>query len=101
MAGKVGDRLFIDTVMKQRTDKKMAHGVQMIILWESVLVKKPAQMLGERVRVDQLALFIGEQIVAHLEAAHLGIFLFPAAVGHENRCNILIDGDRAAAPVFG
>ncbi len=64
MACHLGHSLLVHSLVEHGGDKIVPQGVEVEVVREAVLLKDQAQMFCERVRMDELALLVDEQVRA-------------------------------------
>ena len=84
VAHQIRHRLLVHAGVEQRGHEEMPQGVEMIRFWKpNGLVDFP-QPLGECIWVNELPMFVREEIGAEFPMCLPGFQLFPPAVAHKD-----------------
>ena len=101
MTGQFCHGLLVDAAVQQSGDEEVTQGVEVIFCWEAIGGVDLTQTLGECVGVEQLPLFVDEQIGTEISAALGGFLHQPPAVTEQHTAQSRGEDDLAAAAVFG
>lgn len=75
VAHQIGDRLLVHAAVEQRGHEVVAQGVKMVFPGEADGLIDFPQPLGEGIGVDELSVFIGEEVGAELSVGPISLHL--------------------------
>ena len=88
MAHQIRHRLLVHAGVEQGGHIVVAKRVQMIFLRKSYGRIDFPQPLGERIRVNELPMFVREEIGTEFSVCLQGFHLLPAAVAHQDPTDV-------------
>ena len=101
MTYEVCHRLLVHAAVQKRAHKVVPQGVQVVLPRKADGFIDLPQPLGEGVRVDELTVFIGEEIGTEPAALLVRLHLLAAFVGEEDAPQVRGEADFTALAVFG
>ena len=101
MADKVCHRLLVHAAVQKRGHEVVPQGVKMVLPRKADGVIDLPQPLGEGVRVNELTVFVGEEVGTELAALLVRLHLPAALVGEEDTSQVRGEIDFTALAVFG
>ena len=101
MTYEVCHRLLVHTAVQKRCHEVVPQGVQVVLPRKADGGIDLPQPLGEGVRVDELTVFIGEEIGTEPAALLVRLHLLAAFVGEEDAPQVRGEADFTALAVFG
>ena len=101
MADKVCHRLLVHAAVQKRGHEVVPQGVEVVLLRKANGGIDFSQSLGEGVRVNELTVFVGEEVGTKPAALLVRLHLLAALVGEEDAPQVRGEVDFTALAVFG
>lgn len=101
MTHEVCHRLFVHAAVQQRCHEVVPQGVKMVLPRKADGGIDLPQSLGEGVRVNELTVFVGEEVGTEPAALLVRLHLLAALVGEEDTPQVRGEIDLTALAVFG